>query len=329
MNFWILVLFLVGLFFYYLGSMIFAALANFKFHDYYLDEDLKYERRRPDGIPEDAFLVDFHCHTTASDGLLEPHQLVLWSIANGYDGLVVSDHNTMENVQAVKDAANDINPSFLVIPGVEFTSMRVHLNLIGVQTPVEPKPGMVWCSKEKIKQAIDHAHEQGGVVQFNHKDWYPYNVLKHLSREWWMEQGIDGWEVYNGFKFIDQEALDFIDQKKEIKTMYASAGTDVHDPAKHYRVYTEVLTEDRTIDGVLNAVKQGKTRLHFEKEWRVNLDRPEKGKVKLNPDRQAYLKKTLLINWLGVSLFEGTHRWAIITFTILVISLGVLLSFLV
>ena len=92
--------FLVGLVLYVIASLIFCALLNFKYHD-------RYGRGRhlptptSPGVPADAFLVDLHAHTNVSDGLLTPAQLVAWSISNGYDGLVVSDHNTMDAVGAV------------------------------------------------------------------------------------------------------------------------------------------------------------------------------------------------------------------------------------
>ncbi len=321
MNFWILLAFGTGVFAYIFVSYAFAALSTFWYHDYYDDEALVYKGTRPPGVPEGAFLVDLHCHTTASDGVLSPRQLVLWAISNGYNGVCVSDHNTMDNVEAVKEAAASIDPQFVVIPGVEFTSMRAHINLIGIKTPLR-KPGMLWTRKSTIKAAIDHAHAEGGVVQFNHKAWYPYDILKHLPRGWWMEQGIDGWEVYNGFGFVDTEALDFIEDNKARRVMYASAGTDVHDPAKHKRAYTEILTDDRSIPGIITALKTGKTRIHLVSEG----PRPEKGMLRLNPKKQAFIRKWLWLDWVGIALLTGKNTKLILPFLVVMLVLGTLLS---
>jgi hypothetical protein len=45
----------------------------------------------------------------------------------------------MAAVEAVKEAAVRLDPAFVVIPGVEFTSLRVHMNLIGVRTPMKTR----------------------------------------------------------------------------------------------------------------------------------------------------------------------------------------------
>ncbi|MEX2682228.1 MAG: CehA/McbA family metallohydrolase [Candidatus Sigynarchaeota archaeon] len=327
MNLWILVFCLLGLVGYTLASYVFCILLNFKYHDSYLDVDIIYPRRRPAGVAPDTFLVDFHTHTTASDGLLSPSQLVAWSISNGYDGLVVSDHNTMDAVEAVKEAAARMNPAFVVIPGVEFTSLRAHMNLIGVRTPMK-RPNLLWPSKKTIKKAIEHAHAEGGVVQFNHPAWYPYKVLKHLPRAWWLAQGIDGWEVYNGFGFIDEGALDFIKQHKGDRVMFASAGTDVHDPAKHHRVYTEVLTEDRSVEGVIAALKAGRTRVFHVMGTEQDNERPERGKLVRDPARQHYIRKWILLDWIGIGLLEGKYRRALRLFPVLIIALGLVISLL-
>jgi predicted metal-dependent phosphoesterase TrpH len=326
MNFWILVLCLAGLVGYAIASVIFCILLNFKYHDSYRDEDITYPRRRPAGIPIDAFLVDLHAHTNLSDGLLSPAQLVAWSISNGYDGLVVSDHNSMIAVEAVKEAAARQDPAFVVIPGVEFTSLRAHMNLIGVRTPMK-RPNLLWPSKQAIKEAIDHAHGEGGVVQLNHPAWYPYKILKALPRSWWLAQGLDGWEVYNGFGFDDEEALGFIKQHEGTRVMFASAGTDVHDPAKHHRVYTEVLTTDRSMSGVIVALKAGKTRAISTAKNEQAQDRPERGKLVLNPERLAYINRWAWLDWVGLAVLQGKNQSAAKLFLLAVIALGIVFSF--
>lgn len=325
MNFWILAIFVAGVLGYAIASYIFCVCLNFKLHDGYKDEDIVYPRRRPDGVTDDAFLIDMHAHTNVSDGLLDPGQLVAWSISNGYDGLVVTDHNTMEGVDALQAAAARAGRPFVVIPGVEFTSLRVHMNLIGVRTPM-PRPNLLWPTKQSIKAAIDHAHAEGGVVQLNHPGWYPYRIFKSLPREWWLAQGIDGWEVYNGFGFTDEDALGFIKQHENERVMFASGGTDVHDPAKHHRMYTEVLTTDRSVEGVITALKAGKTRAITSAGTTQDRDRPERGKIAHNPERLACIKRWAWLDWIGLSLMSGTHVRYVKAFLVVVIALGIVLS---
>jgi hypothetical protein len=81
MNFWIFAPCLVGRVGYALASHAFCVFLSFKYHDSYRDEDITCPRRRPAGVPADAFLIDLHAHMNASDGLLGPSQLVAWSIS--------------------------------------------------------------------------------------------------------------------------------------------------------------------------------------------------------------------------------------------------------
>lgn len=287
MNFWILIAFCIGIFWYLFIALAFNALISFWYHDYYNDEDVMYPRERPDWVPENAFLIDMHVHTTASDGVLTPAQLVEWEISNGYDGVVISDHNSMDSVAPCQLYAAKHHPEFVVVPGIEFTSMRCHLNLIGNKTPMKT-PRMLWTTKKTIKAAIDHAHAEGAVVQFNHRDWYPHK--KYPSNDWFLENGIDGWEIYNGFGFTDKEAPAFIEANKNNKIMYQSAGTDVHDPAKHIRAYTEIITSDRTVQGIVKALREGNTRVHCDMESEKKRERPERGKINRNPDKIKFKK---------------------------------------
>ncbi len=174
--------------------------------------------------------------------------------------------------------------------------------------------------------AIDHAHVEGGVVQFNHAAWYPFKVLKFLPREWWLAQGIDGWEVYNGFGFVDEEALGFIKKHRGERVMFAGAGTDVHDPAKHYRMYTEVLTQDRSVNGVIDALKAGKTRVINTAKTAQAQDRLERGKLVLDPERLAYIKRWAWLDWIGIAIMQGKNQLPVKLFLLAIMLLGVALS---
>ena len=63
--------------------------------------------------------VDLHTHTTASDGCLEPADLVKAGITLGLDGLAITDHDTMAGLARARSALTD--PSFLLVPGLELS----------------------------------------------------------------------------------------------------------------------------------------------------------------------------------------------------------------
>lgn len=63
-------------------------------------------------------LVDFHLHTTASDGRKTPEQVVAQALATGLCQMAVTDHDTVAGVAPARRAAAGHIP---LIPGIEFT----------------------------------------------------------------------------------------------------------------------------------------------------------------------------------------------------------------
>ena len=65
-----------------------------------------------------ACRADFHCHSTASDGVLAPSELVELAYRQGVRILALTDHDSIEGVaEACRAAAR--YPDFTLIPGVE------------------------------------------------------------------------------------------------------------------------------------------------------------------------------------------------------------------
>ncbi|MFC1944564.1 PHP domain-containing protein [Chloroflexota bacterium] len=65
--------------------------------------------------------ADLHLHTTASDGLLSPAELVRRSAESGVEVIAITDHDTVEGIAEVLDAASAF-PKLTVIPGVEIST---------------------------------------------------------------------------------------------------------------------------------------------------------------------------------------------------------------
>ncbi len=69
--------------------------------------------------------ADLHVHTTASDGRLEPREIVGLAVKVGLDVIAVTDHDTVGGVTPALAAA-DTFPSLTVIPGVEINTDVPH-----------------------------------------------------------------------------------------------------------------------------------------------------------------------------------------------------------
>ena len=64
-------------------------------------------------------IFDLHIHTTYSDGLLTPYQVVDLAIKKGVDGIAITDHDTILGIEPAVQYSKNMG-NFYVIPGIEF-----------------------------------------------------------------------------------------------------------------------------------------------------------------------------------------------------------------
>lgn len=78
-----------------------------------------------------SVVVDMHTHTTCSDGVLTPGELVEKAVACGLKGLAITDHDTIQGVYLAQEAAQDSGVE--IIPGVELSVRHLgrELHLLG------------------------------------------------------------------------------------------------------------------------------------------------------------------------------------------------------
>ena len=137
-------------------------------------------------------------------------------------------------------------PGFVVLPGMEYTTCRIHMNIIGVYdflpyfSGSEPYKFDPWPSDEDIQRIIRETHEQGGVIQVNHMPWSTNNqnnhrestLPRHPTREELLSWGVDYFEIVNHNVF-DYQSASFCDYSRAINSSSVCAGltgTDMHSP---------------------------------------------------------------------------------------------------
>jgi predicted metal-dependent phosphoesterase TrpH len=147
---------------------------------------------------------NLHCHSTMSDGKLDPYTIVEMYKKKGYCFLAFSEH---ELFTAWKEFNDD---NFIIMPGIERsvpkTGTRKCYHIHGILgsseyissnklTPLEHKervPVPQWNGKETAQKIINELRENGNLVMINHPLW-SYNELEDLV-------GLEGYhalEIYN------------------------------------------------------------------------------------------------------------------------------------
>lgn len=224
--------------------------------------DFSTVRGRPAWVPRDAFVVDLHFHSDASsDGRMTPRQIVQWCRANGYNGVALTDHNSVANLDELQRVAAEIDPAFVVIPGVEWSTMRFHANLLGVTSFDHGKSYLQWPSLEDIAEEGDRARRQGGLMQYNHpKDISCFG----LSGADVLRARFDAVEVVSGVWDLrgDRKAVDFCRRHGLAMT----GGSDTHIPGRCPLVYTEILGTDHSVAGILRAIREGAVVVHSQRD---------------------------------------------------------------
>ncbi len=111
------------------------------------------------------FCHDLHSHSTASDGALEPAQLVDRAIAAGVDVLALTDHDTLDGYSAAAQAA--AGAALRLVPGVEISVSWNHLTIHVLGLNVDPQ-----CAC--LREGLD------GLLSF--RDWRATEIARKLAQ---------------------------------------------------------------------------------------------------------------------------------------------------
>jgi hypothetical protein len=189
-------------------------------------------------------------------------------MANGYNAAIITDHNTFRGaIDAQEIARTHYNDSFKVIMGTEWTTERIHMNLIGnsdrfvdelyrgdfADVPEHP-------SDEQIRAIINRTHDYGGIVVVAH---YPRSQRKYgtalPSRSELLDWGVDYIEVVNRGTY-DSISRDFCLEHG----LGMITGTDLHDPVEDgTHGWTVLEPAEFTEDAIFTALKARDTEILY------------------------------------------------------------------
>jgi hypothetical protein len=103
---------------------------------------------------------DLHMHTVASDGVFTCDQLKAIAKSQNLDFIAITDHNNYAYLRR-----NFSDDQVTVIPGVEWTHYKGHINLLGSTHPFR---SFTANSKGEMLAVLREAKENGALLSVNH-----------------------------------------------------------------------------------------------------------------------------------------------------------------
>jgi predicted metal-dependent phosphoesterase TrpH len=192
--------------------------------------------------------VELHTHSSLShDGRDPVDALLERAEALGLDGLAVTDHDAIE---ASLDAAERASEYGLVgVPGMEVSSAAGHVLALGVRDLIPA--GL------PFGETVARIREQGGIAVVPH----PFQRSRHgvagaVDRD--TLATVDAVEVFNSrllTGIANRRARNFA----AARNLPMTAGSDAHIKEMVGQAVTEVATDERTAEAILDAIREGRT----------------------------------------------------------------------
>lgn len=168
--------------------------------------------------------IDMHVHTEFSEDSNTPVEKVVEKAEReGLDGVAVTDHDTMEGVEKMRELDHDL----VIVPGMEITTDEGELLGLFIEEEIKSK---------NPETVIEEVRKQGGLVIVPH----PFDPIRGF--EGWQDLEVDGIEVINSrnlMKGMNKKARRYVDREGVMKT----GGSDAHTAWEIGKAWTEAQAE--------------------------------------------------------------------------------------
>ena len=154
--------------------------------------------------------IDIHTHSSYSDGVNTPGEMVRYAKKIGLDGIAITDHNVIDGaIKALRYNSED----FTVIPGIEVSSKEGHILGLGITELIE--------RAIPAEEVVERIHELGGIAIAAH----PYDRFRSGVGDLIYKIDFDAIEVINGRTILTTRDMRKI--AKNIK-LPKVGGSDAH-----------------------------------------------------------------------------------------------------
>lgn len=266
-----------------------------------------------------------HTHTTESDGDSPPEYVARWYKDNGYDFLVLSDHNVFTDPATLEHL---VDSTFLLVAGEEVTSgfegASVHVNGLNIPHVVEARRASSLVAT--IQANVDAVREVEGVPHINHPNFqwsFGAEELAQIENDKLLE-------IWNGHPTVHNEGGGGVPSLVEVwdilltggKRIYGIAVDDAHhfqgeftpDRANPGRGWVSIRAEALEPAALMAALEAGHFYASTGVELRDVVVRPTRLEVHVEPDRD-FKYTTTFIGSEGRMLAESVDNPAVFELT--------------
>lgn len=204
--------------------------------------------------------VELHAHSELSYDGRDPVEMLLeQAAAVGLDALAVTDHDEFTASLEAAELAPDYD--LIGIPAMEVTSRAGHVLAMGIDEAVP--------ANRPFLETISAIKDRGGIAIIPH----PFQksrsgVAANVSRADLAKA--DAIEVYNS-RLLTGRANRKAQRFAETHDLPQTAGSDAHITEMVGQAITAVDTKDETIEGIVEAIREGKTSVEGRRTpWHIS-----------------------------------------------------------
>lgn len=196
------------------------------------------------------FAVDLHTHTRFFHGFTDlgrrfdpvgARLLDAMARFRGLDGVAVTNHDYHRDLPIGGDG-------LVAIPGIEVTTNRGHMLIIGPDPPASVEAGAI-----TPEEAIEYAHDRNCVAIIAHP--FRNSTVRAVDADF------DAVEV-NG---KGTESHDWVRQFASERGYPLVGGSDAHYPVEAARAFTLVDADELTPESVVEAIRNGQVSARIDK----------------------------------------------------------------
>lgn len=191
--------------------------------------------------------MDLHVHTDASeDGVSTVHDVIRFAKKKGIDGVAITDHDISMTDERAAKISQEMD--FLLIPGVEVTTDAGHLIVLN--------PRRNFLANSPFLETVKSALSEGSIIIIPH----PTDPLSHGVGEEAVRSTLPfslPLEVMNASTLSRYNKS--AGKLSKLLTLPMVGGSDAHIETAVGDAYTVVETEVRSVEAVLEAIKNGRT----------------------------------------------------------------------